>query len=418
MIHWYQDRNEGSFLNEGFSELATFLNGYPTGGFDWYYIMDPDINLTDWLGDTWDNGAHYGANFIFMTYFLDRFGEEATQALVHDQQNGLDSIDNVLAQLNITDPLTDQPVTADDFFLDWTITNYVQDGSVADGRYFYHNYPDANSAYDTEVLSSCPLDRITRTVNQYGVDYIRITCPGSYSLHFEGSTSTQLLPADPHSGSYAFWSNKGDESVMSLSRQFDFTGVSGPVEMSYWTWYDIEDDYDYVYVETSTDGENWEILITPSGTANDPNGSNYGWGYTGQSNGWIEETLDLSQFAGQKVWIRFDYITDLAVNGEGLLLDDISIPAINYASDFETDEGGWQADGFVCIENTISQTYRLALITQAENGTSVEIIPVSPDQSADVELTIGENGVQDAVLVVTATTRITRTLASYQIEIK
>ena len=53
---------------------------------------------------------------MFTTYFLDRFGEEATQAVVHDQQNGLDSIDNVLAQRNVTDPLTGQVITADDFF--------------------------------------------------------------------------------------------------------------------------------------------------------------------------------------------------------------------------------------------------------------------------------------------------------------
>ena len=50
MIHWYQDRNESSFLNEGFSELATFINGYDTGGFDGYYLNQPDVNLTDWLG--------------------------------------------------------------------------------------------------------------------------------------------------------------------------------------------------------------------------------------------------------------------------------------------------------------------------------------------------------------------------------
>jgi len=418
MIHWYQDVNEGSFLNEGFSELATFLNGYDTGGFDWYYLTAPDINLTDWTGSTGDNSAHYGANFIFVTYFLDRFGEEATQALVHDQQNDLESVDNVLSQLGITDGLTGQPITADDFFLDWTIANYVQDNSVADGRYNYDIYPDAYQAYDTEVLSACPQDRISRTVNQYGVDYIRISCTGDYTIHFEGATSVDMLPTDMHSGSYAFWSFKGHESIMSLSQQFDFTSISGPIDMTYWTWYDIEEDYDYVYVETSTDGENWEIFITPSGTAEDPNGSSYGWGYTSQSNGWVQETLDLSQFAGSKVWVRFDYVTDLAVNGEGFLLDDIAIPAIGYSTDFETDDGGWIANGFVRIENILPQTYRLALITHSNNGASVQIIPVSPDQSADIDISIGEDGVQDVVLVVTATTRYTRTLAPYQIEIK
>ena len=43
--------------------------------------------------------------------------------------------------------------------------------------------------------------------------------------------------------------------------------------------------------------------------------------------------------------------------------------------------------------------------------------PVAADQSADIPLTIGQNGVQDVVLVVTGTTRFTRELAPYQFSI-
>jgi immune inhibitor A len=418
MIHWYQDRNESVFLNEGFSKLAEFINGYPSGGDELVYITDPDINLTDWInGTAGDNVAHYGSSFLFTTYFLDRFGENITKALVHDQENGLDSIDHTLAQQNITDPLTGKVITADDFFLDWTVTNFVQDGSVGDGRYVYHNYPAAPKANPTETIDTCPVDSAAMTVNQYGVEYIRINCEGNYSLHFEGATSTRLLPADPHSGNYAFWSNKGDLSDMTLTRTFDLTGVSGPISMDYWTWHDIEKDYDYVYIEVSTDGQQWKILATPSGTANNPNGMSYGWAYTGKSNGWIQETVDLSTYAGQKISVRFEYITDQAVNGEGFLLDDLSVPAINYTTDFESSDGGWQAAGFARIENTIPQTFRLALITQASSRITIQNIPVSIDQSADIPLTIGQSGIKDAILVVTGTTRFTRILATYQFSI-
>ena len=51
MIHWYQDRNESSYLNEGFSEVAAFLNGYDIGGFDWLYSTNPDLQLNDWPND-------------------------------------------------------------------------------------------------------------------------------------------------------------------------------------------------------------------------------------------------------------------------------------------------------------------------------------------------------------------------------
>jgi hypothetical protein len=417
MIHWYQDRNEGSFLNEGFSELASFLNGYNTGGFDFIYTMNPDLALTNWLGGSGDNSPHYGANFLFVTYFLDRFGQQATQAVVHDQLNSLESVDDVLHNLNITDPVTRTPVSADDFFLDWTLANYIHDPKVADGRYYYHNYTNSPTTPNTETVSTCPQTGSTRTVNQYGVDYIDFSCPGDYTIDFTGSTTTRLLPADPHSGSYAFWSNKSDESDMTLTRPFDLSGVNGPVTLSYWAWYDVEKDYDYIFLEASTDGQQWNILTTPSCTTNNPAGNSYGCGYNGQSNGWIQETLDLSQYAGNKVWLRFEYITDAAVTGNGFLVDDISIPALGYREDFESGDGGWQGAGFVRVQNILPQTYRLALITHATRGTSVEILPVNTDETAQIPVNIGSNGVQDVVLVVTATTRITLEEAPYQFSI-
>ncbi len=120
----------------------------------------------------------------------------------------------------------------------------------------------------------------------------------------------------------------------------------------------------------------------------------------------------------KKVSVRFEYLTDPAVNGDGFLLDDVSVPAINYSTGFETDDSSWLADGFARIENTIPQTFRLALITHTASGTTVQIIPVAADQSADIPLTIGQNGIQDVVLVVTGTTRFTRELAPYQFSIR
>jgi len=419
MIDWYKDPNEPTYLNEGFSELAEFINGYPSGGNEQVFITNPDINLTDWIsGAPAQDRAHFGASFLFATYFLDRFGADTTKAFFQNKLNGLDKIDNTLAQRNLTDPATGKIITADDFFLDWVIANYVHDSSVSDGRYFYHNYPAAPKANPTETISNCPADPASRTVNQYGADYIQITCPGSHTGHFAGATSTRLMPADPHSGSYTFWSNAGNQSDMTLNHQFDLSGVSGPVSMSYWTWYDIEKDYDYVYVEASSDGEHWIILTTPSGTSINPNGGSYGWAYTGQSNGWIHESVDLSQFAGKKVSVRFEYLTDPAANGAGFLLDDVSVPAIHYSTSFEIDDNSWVADGFARIENTIPQTFRLAMITHGANGTSVKVIPVAADQSADIPLTIGQNGAKDIVLVVTGTTRFTRELAPYQFSIR
>lgn len=414
MIHWNQDRNETSWVNEGFSMVAEFLNGYPAY-FDQYYVYNPDLQLTDWLPDPGSNGPHYGESFLFLTYFLDRFGEDATQALVKDQENSLPSVDDTLTKLDITDPQTGKLITANDVFMDWAAALYLKDGSVGDGRYTYHNYPKAPQTGATETIDTCPQAPLTRTVNQYGIDYIRITCSGDSILDFTGSTFTTLLPVDPSSGSYDFWSNKGDDSDMTLTREFDFTNVSGPITLSYKTWYDIEEGYDYAYLEVSQDGQSWQILETPSGTDEDPSGNAYGWGYNAKSNGWITEDVNLSAYAGKKIQVRFEYVTDAAVNGEGFLLDDVKVEAAGYSTDFETDDGGWQGEGFVRVQNALPQTFRLALVIQGPNAT-VQTIPLNADQTAQIPLSL-KNG-ESTTLIVSGMTRFTRSQASYQIEIK
>jgi immune inhibitor A len=417
MIHYNHDRNETSMINEGFSMLAEFLNDYNTGGFDYSFIMNPDYQLNDWPNSD-DTIASYGAAYLFMTYFLDRFGEGASQELVADPENGLKSVDSVLENIDSTDPLTGQPYLADDLALDWALANFIQDGNVGDGRYAYQIYPDAPKAFATETISDCSGETLLRDVHQYGTDYIQFTCPGNYQLEFTGSIFTTLLPEDAYSGDYALWSNKGDQSDMTLTHEFDFTAIEGPLTLSYWTWYDIEADYDYVYLLTSTNQEDWEIITTPSGTGADPSGNNYGWSYndlSGDGPIWIQETVDISQFAGQKVFIRFEYITDAAVNGEGLLLDDISIPAIDYFEDFESSNGGWEADGFVRVSNLLPQTFRLALISYGDK-TEVEYLTLSKDNTLEIPMDI-TGKVKDTVLVVMGTTRYTRQLAAYQIKV-
>ncbi|MGC1378413.1 MAG: hypothetical protein WA821_19430 [Anaerolineales bacterium] len=416
MIHWKQDRNETSWINEGFSELAVLLNGYYTSGAASEYTNNPDVQLNDWGPDPGTNGPHYGSAFMFLAYFLDRFGKEATQQVVHDQLNGFESIDDVLKSINAKDGVTGQPVRADDVFMDWAVTNYLLDGSVGDGRYTYKTYTSPPQTHDTTTISNCP-GNLSGDVHQYGVDYIHISCSGKYTLHFEGDTQTGLLPADPSSGKYAFWSNKGDESDMTLTHDFDFSGVSAPITLQYQTWYDLEKDYDYVFLEASTDGgKTWQIIKTPSCTTSNPSGNSYGCGYNAKSSGWINEKVDLGAYAGKKVQVRYEYVTDAAVNGEGFMLDDVSIPEIKYSTDFEKDDGGWQAAGFVRVENVLPQTFRLDLILKGSK-TTVQTITVNPDQTADITLDLGGD-TTDAILVISGTTRFTRIVGDYNITIK
>ena len=414
MIHWNQDRNEASWMNEGFAELAVFINGYEVGS-EYSYILDPDIQLNDWPNDRTGISAHYGASFLFLTYFLDRFGEEATKILVRNQANGLESIDQILEQIGAIDPITGIEITADNVFLDWVLASYLMNENVSDGRYIYKNFPDAPQAEETESIVRCPQEPMTRDVHQYGVDYLRINCQGDFTLLFEGSTETKVVPVDPISGEYYFWSNKADEADMILTRTFDFREHDGPLTLNFWTWFDLEEDYDYAYVEVSEDGEIWEILVTPSGTIEDPSGNSYGWGYNGVSGRWIEECVDLTEYAGKEVQIRFEYVTDAAVNGEGMLIDDISIPEIDYFTDFEEGSDGWESAGWVRIKNELPQNYGLALITFGDE-TIVTNIPLQPDTTAVIPISLNQD-TDEAVLVVTGLTRYTRQKVAYRIEI-
>lgn len=415
MIQDATDRNDESWMSEGFAEVGTLINGYVTDNAGWMYLQNTDLQLNTWAdNNSPDFGAHYDQSFLYLAYFLDRFGEDATKALTANPENDLTSVDETLAQMDITDPQTGKLITADDVFMDWAATLYLMDDSIGDGRYAYRIYPDAPQYTPLETISDCP-QSFGSSVNQYGIDYYTIDCSGDHTIRFTGSTVANLLPADAHSGKYAFWSNKGNESNMMLTREFDFTNVAAPITFNYWTWYDIEKDWDYVHLAASTDGQAWELLTTPSGTDFDPSSASYGWSYTGQTAGWIQEEVDLSQFAGQKVQLRFEYITDAAINGEGFLLDDVSIDAIDYQSDFESDDGGWQAEGFALVENVLPQTYRLSLIIKGDT-TTVTDIPLNPDQTADIPFSLKSG--EEAILIVTGTTRFTTHPAAYQIEIK
>jgi immune inhibitor A len=395
--------------------VGSLINGYYSPGADYIYIQNPDLQLNSWAdNNSPDFGPHYGQSFLYLAYFLDRFGEDATKALTANPEDDLTSVDDTLSQLHITDQQTGKLMTADDVFMDWAATLYLKDGSVGDGRYTYHNYSQAPQYEPQEAVSNCP-QSFDSWVNQYGIDYYTIDCPGEHTIQFTGSTVASLLPVNPHSGRYVFWSNQGNESDMTLTREFDFTNVSGLIKLSYWTWYDIEKDWDYAHLAASTDGQNWELLKTPSGTDYDPSGASYGWSYTGQTNGWIQEEVDLSKFAGQKVQLRFEYITDAEINGEGFLLDDVQVDAINYSSDFEADDGGWQTDGFVRVDNVLPQTYGLSLIIKG-NNTTVTRVPLNPDQTASIPFSLKEG--EEAILIVTGTTRFTTHGAAYKIDIK
>ena len=413
MIHWYNDRNEETWLNEGFSELAMYLNGFDTGGSEWTFAMEPDTQLDSWPEGPGAAGANYGAGYLFTSYFLDRFGSEATQALVAHDENGLAAVDAVLADLGTG-------MTHDDFFADWVAANFLDDPYIADGRYGYEEIdPPSFDIETTYYESDYPVSE-SSTVHQYGTDYIEVYNEQPLVFRFTGSTQIGLMDTSAHSGDYVWWSNRGDDSDMYLTRAFDLSEVSDAT-LEFWTWYDIEEDWDYAYVEISTDGgQTWEILTTPSGTGTNPNGNSFGWAYTGRSGGgeraeWIQERVDLSAYTGQEVLIRFEYITDDAVNRPGFVLDDIAIPEIGYFGDFEEDEDGWEPAGFIRHVNVLPQHWLVQLILFGPE-TTVQRLELNEDRTGEWVIPL-DSTTDRAVITISGLVPVTTEMASYHYEI-
>jgi hypothetical protein len=413
MIHWNIDRNETSWVNEGLSELAVELNGFNTGGFAFIFAADPDLQLNFWPGnDQGDSTPHYGASYLFMKYLFERFGSDFISDLVSQPKNGMRGLDAELSSIQGKNQLSTN--SSKEIFQDWTIANILQDDEIANGIYGYGKDSSVPSFFPTEIIE-CGSEQVGRTVNQFGTDFLEISCESEYEISIQRNQDIPVLTGNPKSGKYYYWSNTRDESGMRLSREFDLTEISGPVELSYWTWYDIEEDYDYLYVNVSDDGKNWHVLETPSCTREDPTGSNLGCGYSGKSAGWIEEIIDLSDYSGKKITVEFEYITDASVNGEGFLLDDVELKAINFFDGFEDNDGKWIAEGFVRIENTLLQIFGVSVI---EKDRGMNIKKFLFEKQTEISYIVANNDEKiHEIIAISGLSRFTHMPAQYAISI-
>ncbi len=415
MIHWYNDRNEETWVNEGSSELAAALNNFDPGGADRAFMANPDTQLTTWGSEPGANAPHYGSAYLFMTYFLEQFGEEMTRALVASGLNGIAGFDEVLAANN-----TD--ANFDAIFADWVIANLLDDPSIHDGRFGYQT-ADPGEVNLEASFRRYPAVEDGGEVSQYATDYFALKGSGDVMIDFSGGATVGLVDAAPHSGAFTWWGNRTDDSDATLTHDFDLSGVKNAT-LTFWTWYDLEDDFDYAYVETSTDaGKTWAIQEGRYSVTTNPNGNSFGPGYTGVSGGgrspeWVQESIDLSAYAGQQIQVRFQYITDDAANEPGILLDDISIPEINYSTDVEDGDGGWVSQGWLRTDNVLTQRWLVQVVELDRQGVAVSVMEVGSDGSGSLSVpAIGNNG-KVVYLVVSAIAPVTTERASYNFEVR
>jgi hypothetical protein len=187
----------------------------------------------------------------------------------------------------------------------------------------------------------------------------------------------------PHSGDHYLYSGRSDVSYKRLTNTIDLTGggVTDPT-LSFFTSYDTELDWDFMFVEAHTVGQDdWTTLpdqnghttqntgescpegwhtdpndeIHPflahyqtfngTGAACDPTGTTGEWNAaTGRSNGWQEWSVDLSDYVGSQVEISISYASDWGAQGIGVWLDDVTVTG-GATESFEVDLGEWEVSG-------------------------------------------------------------------------
>lgn len=380
-IHWNYDPSEATWVNEGLAELAVRAAGYQDNSMEWF-MRHSHISLTHWPLDDANVSAHYGAAALFMHYLAEHYGLDnggpgpnTLRALVAEPADDIAGIDAYLEQAGY-------PVGFYAVFRDWIAANFLdaKDGGI----YGYGGL--AVAVRERRVMND--FAELTGQAAQYGTDYIAIgpdLVGQPLRFRFAGRAENVLLPAEV-GASGCWWSNAGDSIATTLTRTADLRTAT-TAALTYQVWHRIEKDWDYGYVQVSTDGgRHWEILETPHTSADNPIGSGFGPGYTGFSGGWIAESVDLRRYAGQEIQLRFQYVTDDALNDLGLCLRDIALTSDGAAVGSDAD---WQAAGFVRTDNRVPQRY---IVQMLQKGTENRVTQLT--LTAD-----GQGGLTGAAVV-------------------
>jgi hypothetical protein len=117
-----------------------------------------------------------------------------------------------------------------------------------------------------------------------------------------------------HSSSYSLTESPlgNYEANMEISTTLSALNFSGAysAQISFWTLYNIESGYDYMYLEVSANGSDWEQIAS----------------FTGDQYPWVEKVFPLDNFLGESnVIIRFRFTSDVYVEDEGMFIDDLEV---------------------------------------------------------------------------------------------
>ncbi|MHA2392598.1 MAG: hypothetical protein ACXAEX_11700, partial [Promethearchaeota archaeon] len=186
----------------------------------------------------------------------------------------------------------------------------------------------------------------------------------------------------PYSGSYEWYSDGTAYSWFRLGQTFSIP--EGGATLNFWTYFEIESDWDYGFVEVhDLNTDEWYTLLGQetvsslpfSYMTDNPNcpddfePSSYfdagRWNaFTGFSHDWYQESMDLSMFEGHEIELYFTYWTDQYSLELGWYIDDIEIPEIGFFDDVESGEDGWTVNaGWYITDGVVINDFEVSIIT-------------------------------------------------------
>jgi len=360
LLHDVIDSDESTWVNEGLSMMSESICGYPV---DVSYLEEflyyPENSLTVW-GDAGSIIADYGAVFMFMMYLSDHYGgTEMLQTIFNCPANGVDSINEAFLDMGLN-RMTFQKV-----YHDWRLANLMWDSDVGGGLYDYKSV-SMDGPWIWEIMSSSyfSIDRDDNFgyIEEYGTDYFmcslqnipaersKFVFDGDDYAHVGWEFVDQEAPGALISMDSYWNSGRGNmiDNVLTLDLNLSTPAEGGEylhslIIDSSWN---IELDWDYGFVQVSTDGgATWTTLndtgdyctATPEPGALDSIVDNLP-GLTGVQTERVDVTYDLSAYDGQEITVGFRYMTDTgtfysgwnifgaSVDGEEIPMDEFYAP--------------------------------------------------------------------------------------------
>jgi carboxypeptidase T len=125
-----------------------------------------------------------------------------------------------------------------------------------------------------------------------------------------------LSTAQSHSASNSYFSGSAHNISNYARTTYPYLPQPGD-SLTFWCWYNLENNYDVAVAEVSTDLKEWIQLDDR---------------YTGNSSGWIRKAYSLENWLGKSIYIRFRCMTDDNTLQTGFYVDDIyPVPYFNQA---------------------------------------------------------------------------------------